>query len=72
QIMARVVGAALAMGNTLVIKPAEDASLSAIRIGELAIEAGFPDGVLNVITGYGHTAGAALSSHPGIDYVTFT
>ncbi len=72
QIMARVVGAALAMGNTLVIKPAEDASLSAIRIGELAIEAGFPDGVLNVITGYGRDAGAALSSHPGIDYVTFT
>ncbi|MBA8903711.1 aldehyde dehydrogenase family protein [Phyllobacterium sp. P30BS-XVII] len=72
QIMARVVGAALAMGNTLVIKPAEDASLAAIRIGELAIEAGFPDGVLNVITGYGRDAGAALSSHPGIDYVTFT
>ncbi len=72
QIMARVVGAALAMGNTLVIKPAEDASLSTIRIGELAIEAGFPDGVLNVITGYGRDAGAALSSHPDIDYVTFT
>ncbi|PSH70897.1 aldehyde dehydrogenase [Phyllobacterium brassicacearum] len=72
QIMARVVGAALAMGNTLVIKPAEDASLSTIRVGELAIEAGFPDGVLNVITGYGRDAGAALSSHPDIDYVTFT
>ncbi|WP_310072204.1 aldehyde dehydrogenase family protein [Phyllobacterium sp. 1468] len=72
QIMARVVGAALAMGNTLVIKPAEDASLSTIRIGELAIEAGFPDGVLNVITGYGRAAGAALSVHAGVDYVTFT
>ncbi|TXR48617.1 aldehyde dehydrogenase family protein [Phyllobacterium endophyticum] len=72
QIMARVVGAALAMGNTLVVKPAEDASLSTIRIGELALEAGFPDGVLNVITGYGRQAGAALSAHPGIDYVTFT
>ena len=72
QIMARVVGAALAMGNTLVIKPAEDASLSTIRIGELAIEAGFPEGVLNVITGYGREAGAALSAHPGVDYVTFT
>ncbi|EJN05441.1 aldehyde dehydrogenase family protein [Phyllobacterium sp. YR531] len=72
QIMARVVGAALAMGNTLVIKPAEDASLSTIRIGELAIEAGFPDGVLNIITGYGSEAGAALSAHPGVDYVTFT
>ncbi|MET3645573.1 aldehyde dehydrogenase family protein [Phyllobacterium ifriqiyense] len=72
QIMARVVGAALAMGNTLVIKPAEDASLSTIRIGELAIEAGFPDGVLNIITGFGGEAGAALSAHPGVDYVTFT
>jgi aldehyde dehydrogenase (NAD+) len=72
QIMARVVGAALAMGNTLVVKPAEDASLSTIRIAELALEAGIPDGVLNVITGYGRQAGAALSAHPGIDYVTFT
>lgn len=72
QIMARVVGAALAMGNTLVVKPAEDASLSTIRIGELAAEAGFPDGVLNVVTGYGRAAGAALSAHPGVDYVTFT
>jgi aldehyde dehydrogenase (NAD+) len=72
QIMARVVGAALAMGNTLVIKPAEDASLSTLRIGELAIEAGFPDGVLNIVTGYGSEAGAVLSAHPGVDYVTFT
>ncbi|MEK1890686.1 MAG: aldehyde dehydrogenase family protein [Phyllobacterium sp.] len=72
QIMARVVGAALAMGNTLVIKPAEDASLSTIRIGELAIEAGFPDGVLNIVTGYGRDAGAALSAHAGVDYLTFT
>ncbi|MGH6761865.1 MAG: aldehyde dehydrogenase family protein [Phyllobacterium sp.] len=72
QIMARVVGAALAMGNTLVIKPAEDASLTAIRLGELAQEAGLPEGVLNVITGYGHVAGAALSAHPMVDYVTFT
>lgn len=72
QILARVVGAALAMGNTLVVKPAEDASLSAIRIAELALEAGFPPGVLNVVTGYGAEAGAALSAHPGVDYVTFT
>lgn len=72
QIMARVAGAALAMGNTLVVKPAEDASLTAIRIAELAREAGFPDGVFNVITGYGREAGAALSAHPGVDYVTFT
>lgn len=72
QIMARVAGAALAMGNTLVVKPAEDASLSAIRIAQLALEAGVPEGVFNVITGYGRDAGAALSSHPLVDYVTFT
>ena len=61
QILARVVGAALAMGNTLVAKPAEDASLTAIRMAELALEAGFPDGVFNVVTGYGREAGAALA-----------
>jgi len=72
QILARVAGAALAMGNTLVVKPAEDASLTAIRIAELALEAGAPPGVFNVITGYGRDAGAALSAHPGVDYVTFT
>ncbi|MGN6466367.1 MAG: aldehyde dehydrogenase family protein [Rhizobiaceae bacterium] len=72
QITARVVGAALAMGNTLVVKPAEDASLTAIRVAELALEAGIPAGVLNVVTGYGREAGAALSAHPGVDYVTFT
>ncbi len=54
------------------MKPAEDASLTAIRIAELALEAGFPDGVFNVVTGYGATAGAALSAHPLVDYVTFT
>ena len=72
QIGARVIGAALAMGNTLVVKPAEDASLTTLRIAELALEAGLPEGVLNVVTGYGATAGAALSAHPQIDYVTFT
>ena len=72
QILARVAGAGLAMGNTLVVKPAEDASLTAIRIAELALDAGFPPGVLNVMTGYGQDAGAALSGHPGVDYVTFT
>ncbi|WP_048649517.1 aldehyde dehydrogenase family protein [Nitratireductor soli] len=72
QILARVVGAALAMGNTLVIKPAEDASLTTLRIAELALEAGVPAGVFNVVTGYGRTAGAALSAHPLVDYVTFT
>ncbi|MFZ1682286.1 MAG: aldehyde dehydrogenase family protein [Rhizobiaceae bacterium] len=72
QIGARVVGAALAMGNTLVLKPAEDASLSTVRIGELALEAGIPEGVVNVVTGLGSTAGAALSRHRLVDYVTFT
>ena len=72
QILARVAGAALAMGNTLVVKPAEDASLTAIRMAELARDAGFPDGVFNVVTGYGRDAGAALSAHPLVDYVTFT
>lgn len=72
QILARVAGAALAMGNTLVVKPAEDASLTAIRMAELALEAGFPDGVFNVVTGLGRDAGAALSAHPLVDYVTFT
>ena len=72
QILSRVAGAALAMGNTIVIKPAEDASLTAIRIAELALEAGFPAGVFNVVTGLGREAGAALSGHPLVDYVTFT
>ncbi|MEX0346268.1 MAG: aldehyde dehydrogenase family protein [Rhizobiaceae bacterium] len=72
QIGARVIGAALAMGNTLVVKPAEDASLTTLRMAELALEAGLPEGVLNVVTGLGADAGAALSAHPGIDYVTFT
>jgi aldehyde dehydrogenase (NAD+) len=72
QILARVAGAALAMGNTLVVKPAEDASLSALKIAELALQAGIPEGVFNVVTGYGREAGAALAGHPMVDYVTFT
>jgi aldehyde dehydrogenase (NAD+) len=67
QILGRVAGAALAMGNTLVVKPAEDASLTAIRVAELALEAGFPEGAFNVVTGYGREAGAALSAHPLVD-----
>lgn len=72
QIMGRVAGAALAMGNTLVLKPAEDACLSVLRVAELALEAGFPAGVFNVVPGLGSEAGAALSNHPGLDYLTFT
>jgi phenylacetaldehyde dehydrogenase len=63
---------ALAAGCTVVLKPAEETPLTALRLGELALEAGFPKGVLNVVTGMGPTAGAALSAHSGVDKVTFT
>ncbi len=63
---------ALAAGCTVVLKPAEETPLTALFVAKLATEAGFPPGVFNVVTGYGHTAGAAISSHPGIDKVTFT
>jgi phenylacetaldehyde dehydrogenase len=63
---------ALAAGCTVVLKPAEETPLTALRLGELALEAGFPKGVLNVVTGLGPTAGAALSSHPAVDKITFT
>ncbi|MCQ4158414.1 aldehyde dehydrogenase family protein [Roseomonas sp. GC11] len=72
QIVGRSVGAALAMGNACVLKPAEDASLSSLMLAELAAEAGFPEGVWNVVTGLGEEAGAALTSHPGISHVSFT
>nr|WP_311672154.1 MULTISPECIES: aldehyde dehydrogenase family protein [Paraburkholderia] len=63
---------ALACGCTVVLKPAEETPLTAIRLAELAHEAGFPPGVFNVVTGQGETAGAALVRHPGVDKVTFT
>jgi phenylacetaldehyde dehydrogenase len=63
---------ALAAGCTVVLKPAEDTSLTAIRLGELFVEAGFPPGVLNVVTGHGATAGAALAAHPDVDKIAFT
>lgn len=63
---------ALAAGCTVVLKPAEETPLTALRLGQLVREAGFPEGVVNVVTGYGHEAGAALASHPGIDKVAFT
>jgi acyl-CoA reductase-like NAD-dependent aldehyde dehydrogenase len=66
------IGPALAAGNTLILKPAEQTPLTAMRLGELALEAGFPDGVFNIITGFGETAGAAITAHPGIDKVAFT
>lgn len=72
QIIGRSVGAALAMGNACVLKPAEDASLTALLFAHLAQEAGFPAGALNVVPGLGHEAGAALSAHPGIQHLSFT
>ena len=63
---------ALAAGCTLVLKPAEETSLTALRLGELILEAGFPPGVFNIVTGYGETAGAALAAHPGVDKIAFT
>ena len=65
-------GPALAAGCTIVLKPAEQTTLSALMLGELACEAGFPDGVLNIVTGFGETAGAALAAHPDVDKVAFT
>ena len=72
QIFGRSVGASLACGNACVAKPAEDAGLTLIRIAELALEIGFPEGALNVVSGLGEEAGAALAGHPGIDFVSFT
>jgi aldehyde dehydrogenase (NAD+) len=65
-------GPALAMGNTVVLKPAEQTPLTALRIGELIMEAGFPAGVVNVLPGYGPTAGAAIANHMDVDKVAFT
>ena len=72
QILGRSLGAALAMGNAAVVKPGEDACLSVLRIAELAQEVGFPDGAINVVTGFGEEAGAALAAHPGVDHISFT
>ena len=65
-------GPALAAGCCVVLKPAEQTPLSALRLGELITEAGFPDGVVNIVPGYGETAGAALASHPDVDKCAFT
>ncbi|GGH28402.1 aldehyde dehydrogenase (NAD+) [Cribrihabitans marinus] len=72
QIIGRSVGAALAMGNACVLKPAEEACLTALAFAHLAEEAGLPPGALNVVPGLGAEAGAALSAHPGIHHVSFT
>ena len=65
-------GPALAAGNTVVLKPAEQTPLTALRLGELLQEAGLPDGVVNVVTGFGETAGAALAAHEDVDKIAFT
>jgi len=65
-------GPALATGNTVVMKPAEQTPLTALRVGELILEAGFPEGVVNLLPGYGPTAGAALARHMDVDKVAFT
>lgn len=72
QIIGRSVGAALAMGNACVLKPAEEACLTALAFAHLAAEAGFPDGALNVVPGLGAEAGAALSGHAGVQHISFT
>ncbi|WP_067134975.1 aldehyde dehydrogenase family protein [Microtetraspora malaysiensis] len=66
------VGPAIAAGNTIVIKPAEDAPLTPLALARLAQRAGIPAGVINVVTGYGHEAGAAIPAHPGINRMSFT
>ncbi len=72
QIIGRSVGAALAMGNACVLKPAEEACLTALAFGALALEAGLPPGALNIVPGTGAEAGAALAGHPGVQHVSFT
>src|SRR5512139_2958761 len=72
QMVAWKVGPALAAGNSVIVKPAEQTSLSALRMAELAAEAGVPAGVFNVVPGFGPTAGQALGRHPDVDMVAFT
>jgi aldehyde dehydrogenase (NAD+) len=72
QMFGRTLAPSLAAGNAVVLKPAEDACLSSLRIAELAREAGFPDGAINIVTGKGTVAGAALASNAGIDFLSFT
>ncbi len=72
QIVGRTVGAALAMGNACVLKPAEEACLTVLAFAPIAREAGFPAGALNVVPGLGEEAGAALAAHPGVEHLSFT
>lgn len=72
QIFGRSVGGALAAGNCCVVKPAEDACLSLLRVAQLAAEVGFPAGAINIVTGLGHEVGDALARHPGVNHISFT
>ncbi|NYT22796.1 aldehyde dehydrogenase family protein [Alcaligenaceae bacterium] len=72
QIFGRSVAASLAAGNACVVKPAEDACLSLLRVAQIAADTGLPAGALNIVTGLGAEAGAALAGHPGIDHISFT
>jgi aldehyde dehydrogenase (NAD+) len=72
QIIGRSVGAALAMGNACVLKPAEEACLTALAFAHIARDAGLPDGALNVVPGLGAEAGAALAGHPDVQHISFT
>ncbi|MDU0342228.1 aldehyde dehydrogenase family protein [Bosea rubneri] len=72
QMIGRSLTASLAMGNAVVLKPAEDACQSALRLAELASEVGFPDGAINIVTGRGHEAGEALCRNPGVGFISFT
>lgn len=72
QMFGRTLAPALAAGNATVLKPAEDACATALRLAELSIEAGIPAGAINIVTGRGQVAGAALASNPGVDFVSFT
>lgn len=72
QMTGRTLAPALAVGNAVVIKPAEEACLVPLKIGELAAEVGFPEGAINVVPGLGEEAGAALAAHRGLDFISFT
>ncbi|MBL8690503.1 MAG: aldehyde dehydrogenase family protein [Rhodospirillaceae bacterium] len=72
QIGGRSIGGALAAGNACVVKPAEDACLSLLKLADLAMQVGFPEGSLNIVPGLGEEAGSALAGHPGIDHISFT
>lgn len=72
QMFGRTTAPALAAGNAVVMKPAEDACLTPLRLAEFAAEAGLPEGALNVVPGLGEDAGSALAAHPGLDFISFT